>query len=332
MKIKKISPKNFLSKIKVPEKVKKVNLKFLLDNSIVKFLSTPKAIKFIIWFLFIVALVQFGFGVMVYKYRSENRYVKTAAKIFPYPVAIVNQDVITYNDYLTEKEYIHHFYKSTGQENIDFVSIDKEIINQLIENKLIGFQAMANNASPTQTDVDNALNQIIDQNGGKDKVEKVLNDLYGLNINQFRKLVETQLVRDKINEKLVMRVKAKHILVRVDKEAPQDKVDEAKKKIEGYLAEIKGGLDFGEAAKKYSEDTGSAELGGQLEPFADGEMVPEFSKAAFEGKTGEIVGPVRTDFGWHIIKVEEKTGKIQKTFTDWLSDVKKKSLIIQFLK
>lgn len=331
-----------LKKIKMPEKLKKIKLPGkekikgfgvkIKDSSVVRFLISPKAIKVLIWIFFVIAIIQIGFGVMVYKFKSEDRATRIASKIFPYPVAIVNQDVITYSEYLQEKDYIHHFYASTSQTDIDYASIDSQISTQLIENKILAFQAVVNKSTVAKGDIDTAINQIIDQNGGKDKVEKVLEDLYGLNLNQFRSLVKEQLTRDKLNNKLIMKVKVSHILVRVDTGATQVQIDAAKAKIDGYLAEIKGGLSFSDAAKKYSEDTGSASTGGSLDAFASGEMVPEFSKAAFEGKVGDIVGPVKTDFGWHIILIENKTGTIDKTFADWLQGIKNKSLILKFIK
>lgn len=328
-----VNQTNKIKQIKVPggEKIKNGWNKFKNFGAI-KFLYSAKFIRVLIFLFFAIAIIEIGFGVMVYKFKSEDRATRIATKIIPYPIAIVNQDTITYGKYLQEKDYIHHFYQSTSQEQVDYDAIDKEISNQLIENRILAFQAVINKTTVNKGDVDTAINQIIEQNGGQEKVEKVLNDLYGLNLDQFRDLVKEQLTRDKLNDKLIMRVKVSHILVRVDSGATQEQVDAAKAKIDGYLNEIKGGLDFSEAAKKYSEDTGSAESSGSLDPFANGEMVPEFSKASFEGKVGEIVGPIRTDFGWHIIKIEDKTGKIDKPFSDWLTEIKNKSLILKFIK
>jgi len=337
---------NVIGKIKIPakltERIKKIKLpgnekikgfgSRIKDSGVTRFLSSKKAIKIVIWLFFAVAIVEIGFGVMVYKFRSEDKATRIAAKVFPYPIAVANQDVITYNSYLREKDYIHHFYSSTGQEGIDYAAIDREISNQLIENRILSFQAFLNKTTVSKSDVDASINQIIDQNGGQDKVEKTLEDLYGLNLDQFKQLVKEQLTRDKLNDKLIMRVKVSHILIRVDSGATQEQIDTAKTKIDGILTEIKGGLDFAEAAKKYSEDTGSADAGGSLDSFANGEMVPEFSQAAFGGNVGDIVGPIRTDFGWHIIKIEDKTGKINESFNDWLTGIKDKSLIIKFIK
>jgi parvulin-like peptidyl-prolyl isomerase len=83
------------------------------------------------------------------------------------------------------------------------------------------------------------------------------------------------------SEKLIAKVTAQHILVTVDAAATDEQVAAAKAKAEGYLTEINAGLDFAEAAKKYSEDTGSATTGGYLDPFSNGDMVKEFSDAAY---------------------------------------------------
>lgn len=93
-------------------------------------------------------------------------------------------------------------------------------------------------------------------------------------------------------------VKAKHILV--------DKEEQAQK----ILAEIAEGKSFEDAAKEYSTCP-SKEKGGDLGYFGKGQMVPEFEKAAFEATIGKVTGPVQTQFGYHLILVEDK--KEEKT-------------------
>ncbi|HEV7877224.1 peptidylprolyl isomerase, partial [Bradyrhizobium sp.] len=88
-------------------------------------------------------------------------------------------------------------------------------------------------------------------------------------------------------------VHARHILVESE--------DEAKK----VAAELKKGADFAELAKKESKDPGASD-GGDLGFFTKDQMVPEFSAAAFALEPGKISDPVKTQFGWHVIKVEEK--------------------------
>jgi peptidyl-prolyl cis-trans isomerase C len=81
--------------------------------------------------------------------------------------------------------------------------------------------------------------------------------------------------------------------------------DEAKAKAEDLRKQLAGGADFAELAKKESDDVGSGAQGGSLGAFGHGQMVPEFEKAAFETKAGEISPVVRTQYGFHIIKVEK---------------------------
>ena len=94
-------------------------------------------------------------------------------------------------------------------------------------------------------------------------------------------------------------VHAEHILLKTD-----GKDDAAvKKQAESLLAQAKGGANFEDLAKKYSEDDASKAKGGDLDYFGRGQMVKEFDDAAFAAKPGDIVGPVKTQFGYHIIKV-----------------------------
>ena len=84
--------------------------------------------------------------------------------------------------------------------------------------------------------------------------------------------------------------------------------EEAKKKAESLLKNIKDGEDFESIAKDYS-DCPSAAKGGDLGQFSKGQMVPEFEKAAFELKENEVSDLVKTQFGYHIIKGEGITGE-----------------------
>ena len=99
-------------------------------------------------------------------------------------------------------------------------------------------------------------------------------------------------------------VSARHILFKVDAGAPEEVVNEAKAKAEGVLDLVRKGEDFASMAKQYSEGP-SKENGGQLGAFKKEDMVAPFSEKAFSMKQGEVSEPVRTQFGWHLIKVEK---------------------------
>ena len=101
-------------------------------------------------------------------------------------------------------------------------------------------------------------------------------------------------------------MKAAHIMIAVAKDAPQDEVESAQKKVNEIYAKLKAGESFAELAEEYSEDGQTASKGGELPPFGTGtqtRMVPEFEDAAFALKNdGDIAEPIKTDFGYHIIK------------------------------
>ena len=85
---------------------------------------------------------------------------------------------------------------------------------------------------------------------------------------------------------------------------------EAKQKIDRIAAELKGGGDFASLAKKWSEDP-SATSGGEIPWFGKGRMIPVFEETAFKLNPGQISEPLKTDFGYYILKGEEKREKIQ---------------------
>jgi len=91
------------------------------------------------------------------------------------------------------------------------------------------------------------------------------------------------------------KARARHILV-----STQDACEDLK-------TQIAGGADFAEMARQHSQCP-SGKQGGDLGQFSPGQMVPEFDKVVFNEAVGEVHGPVRTDFGFHLIEITERTG------------------------
>lgn len=190
----------------------------------------------------------------------------------------------------------------------------KEALDALITDKVIDFELQKQNVSVTKEDVEAELQKMYTQYGGQDAFEQALMQ-YGYTLETAKKNIEKNLQISKFLKPDIEvtedemksffeenkasldeqeQVKARHILV--DSEA---KAKEVKEKL---LA----GADFAEMAKEYSTDTSNKDKGGDLGFFAKGAMVPEFEKVAFSLEAGKISEPVKTQFGYHIIKVEEK--------------------------
>ncbi|MFK8249971.1 peptidylprolyl isomerase [Ancylobacter terrae] len=121
----------------------------------------------------------------------------------------------------------------------------------------------------------------------------------------MKKTYEEALKQQKPEEE----VHARHILIRVEDAGNEKASAEAKKKIEDVIARVKKGEDFATVAKQVTEDPSGKQDGGDLGFFTKDQMVPEFANVAFAMKPGEVSEPVKTQFGWHVIKVEEKREK-----------------------
>src|SRR5271157_1127169 len=124
-------------------------------------------------------------------------------------------------------------------------------------------------------------------------------------------------------------VKVSHILIKIPLPAPGAKEDEkavadARAKAEGILKELKAGGDFAKLAEKYSDDPGSAKSGGELGWIGRGRTVPEFEKAAFSLSKGETSDLVKSSYGFHIIRVEDKQSAHLKTLAEVKSEIEEK--------
>jgi peptidyl-prolyl cis-trans isomerase SurA len=104
-------------------------------------------------------------------------------------------------------------------------------------------------------------------------------------------------------------IRVSHIMTKSSDQMTAEQQDQAKKRIDEIFQQLKQGADFKQLAKQYSEDQGTADKGGVLPWFGTGRMVEEFEAAAFALKlNGEFTEPVKTAYGWHIIKREDYKG------------------------
>lgn len=119
-------------------------------------------------------------------------------------------------------------------------------------------------------------------------------------------------------------VRARHILLAV----PSGKDQEMKAQAEKLLADLRGGASFETLAKEHSADPGSATQGGDLGFFAAGRMVPEFDKAVFAlTQPGALSEPVRSQFGYHIIRLEERRGAGKRAYASVRDELLKEAQI-----
>lgn len=281
----------------------------------------------VIW-LIIIAYIVFGVftGIEVYKVKSESKSIQFAVKFYPMPAAVVNGGVVWAKDYYEQLNYIRQFSEKTKQAFPEEATLRKQIIEQLIENKLLEMQAIRYQVRVSSKDVDDAYQKIVTQSGGPSEVKKVLNELYGMDEKDFKVLVRQQVLKEKIQGEILNQVKVAHILIKDEGRANE------------IAEKVKKGEDFAALAKQFSEDSKSKDAGGDLGWLAKGQLVvdnnsiPEFDEAAFSAKKGDIVGPVKTAVGFEIIKIEDTKGQVNENYNTWLAGLKKQAKIWRFIK
>lgn len=206
-----------------------------------------------------------------------------------------NTVVATYNDIkVTEKEVVTKMLQQPQirpmLESKSFSELDQGLRGHLVRNfviaKLVEKKAKEEKIKET-AEFAKKLEETKDQLAQQILLEKVINES-----------VTEKAVADEYNKMVAelkgkKEIKASHILVETE-----EKAKEIKAKLD------KGGK-FEELAAEYSMDEGSKNKGGELEYFGEGQLVPEFEKAAFSMKAGELSAPVKSQFGWHIIKVKD---------------------------
>ncbi|MEM9050994.1 MAG: peptidylprolyl isomerase [Bacteroidota bacterium] len=129
----------------------------------------------------------------------------------------------------------------------------------------------------------------------------------------------------KVNDKRPARgqIRVAHIMIKSEESDPDDVKASLKQRADEVYQRLQAGEDFAELAKKFSDDRTSATKGGELPPFGAGKMVEEFEEASFAlAEVGQISEPVKSPYGWHVIKLVEKIE--MKSFDDYEKELKNK--------
>jgi foldase protein PrsA len=206
----------------------------------------------------------------------------------------------------------------------------KDTLDSLVTNKMLEMEAKKEKVKVTGNEIDEELTKLQESYGGEEAFTAAL-EQNNVSMDKIREDIEFYLLAEKLIEPDISitdkemktyfeenkdsfdekeQVKASHILV--EDEATAKKVKE----------ELDTGKDFAELAKEYSTDTSNAADGGDFGYFTKGEMAEEFEKAAFEMEINKVSNPVKTDFGYHIIKVTDKKAAKSATFEDHKGKIK----------
>ena len=289
-------------------------------------------------------------------------------------VAVVNQEVIMFSDVerwsRSFQEEIQTEDRLERRERIQ--EVFRRVLEKLIEEKLIDQEAKKSGIKVTSKEIEGAIEELRRQNAvDQENFEKLL-AAEGLTLEAFKKEIEKRILRTKLIQGAV-KVESKagekelrdfyqkntdgyridesyrtsHILFLIPKEATLEQIREIRKKCQEVLEKIRGGKDFGEMAFLSSEDTVSRKDRGDLGYFKRGELLPALEREAIRLRVGEVSGVIRTEFGFHLIKLLDRKGgepppfeeikekvqadyydkEMEKAFQQFLSKLKEKSII-----
>ena len=219
----------------------------------------------------------------------------------------------------------------------DYNSIKANIVDYLVQSELIKQKAAELNLTVTTKELDERIAQIVKSVGGQKKYEQLLKQ-QGVTEEALRTQLEVQMLQEKVRTELGKSVNpteadakayfedpankqqfvvaatatARHVLVKTKAEA---------EKVKALLVADGSNANWKVVAKKYSTDPGSKNKGGDLSSFSQGYMVTEFDKAVFSAKLKEIIGPVQTQFGYHVIEVLKRTKSSNTSFDEAKSGI-----------
>lgn len=284
--------------------------------------------------LVLVILVFGAVAVLLYGFKNESSFVKMMATEFYYPFVMVENKVVPMSEYWQGLDLIKKNCELVGVgSDCRITDNDKlTVAKRLIDERSVMILALKEGLKVENQELEDEYKKIVEQNGGETEFAKVIKEKLNWSTDEFKQKLLVSLYGQKLEEKMIEKVNAKHILISVDPSASEEEVNKAKDKANEVIKKLNEGGDFAALAKEYSNDPGVAQNGGDLGYFSRGMMVPEFESAAFALEKGQISQPVRTDYGWHVIQLVDKKGSVKSSFTDWLEQQKKQMKIWYFYK
>ncbi|MCX8118896.1 MAG: peptidylprolyl isomerase [Desulfobacterota bacterium] len=259
-------------------------------------------------------------------------FLPTGQAVVDRIVAVVNQEIITLSE--VERMIVHLKPEAEGGDRLEKRQRNHELarmaLERLIEERLIDQEARRLGVKVNPKEIEQAIEEIKRKNNATQEDLELTLARDGWTMEGFKKEVEKKLVRTKVVQwavKVEPNVPEKelkefyrkhldrygteasyrpaHILFKVPKEATPSEIREIRSKCEKVLARVKAGEDFGEMALLYSEDL-SAKDRGDLGVFKQGELLPALEREALRLKVGEVSGIVRTEYGFHILKLLDR--------------------------
>jgi len=247
---------------------------------------------------------------MIYHAKNETRFAETLASIYPLPAVKVDTSYVWSQKFLQRLRFLNTFNSQAPKETKKILPTDSElrrqIISGLIEDQIILVEATSLGVSVTKEEIDSSYEQ---QKKQTKDFEATLKKFYGMSPQEFKQIVAERILKEKVKNAVITRVKVRHILTATKSTA------------KAALKELKAKKSFEGVAKKYSQDTQTKNSGGELGYWTKGELAKavssNFEKIAFSIKVDQLSDPIQTQYGYHIIQVTEKNIHDFGTYQKW---------------
>ncbi|MCF7906354.1 peptidylprolyl isomerase [Patescibacteria group bacterium] len=252
----------------------------------------------IISILFIIVVINSVYRFSIYKFDKKDDFSLKYADFFNIPAFVINGDKMLYNDFISDFKTLSYYYQKRNSENPDMPiipdnDIKKELKEKTIQDYFMFQLASDYNINVSSVEIENEFNEVIDQLGDASKIEQAIFDAYSWSIDEFKEnVLKPFILREKLENYISL----------------NDQINKDKKDlISSILSEIQNSnKDFSYFAKKYSEDVGSSENGGDLGWILRGQMIEEFEDVVFSLEEDEISDIFKTKYGYHIAKVSSR--------------------------
>lgn len=272
---------------------------------------------------------------------DQSKIMQKTISLVPYPVAMVGGKFITGSRLLMNLASVQRFYENQDFSKVgmrvDFSTVDGkkrlemkggEIFSKLIDDTVIQAEAQKRGIDLTPDIIDQEVDRMLKEYGTGNALKNNLEKLYGWQLDDFKEnIVKPDLYREK--------------LVSYIQENDPTFVA-AKSKITAAQSDLKNGMSFTDAVKKYSEGESAKDLG-ELGWFSADQMLPEVAITAFQLNIGQQSEIIQSGVGYHIVRVEDKKTedginmvKVSqifvrtKLFSDWLAETEKNYHIVVF--
>lgn len=255
-------------------------------------------------------------------------------------LAVVDQHAITVDELNQQlnRPDIKAAADALQEQPAELEKLRKSVLTTLIDKQLL-MKAATSSPSYKPDEIKKEVDTIVQEQGGQAVIQPILSS-YGTSWDAFMQDMNERITIEKFIEKDLLAkvtisddelkstfaanpsqyaepetVSARHILILAKSNASKEEQQKALERIKEIRKRVTApGADFGKIAAETSDDTASKVDGGNLGKFQRGMMVPEFEQAAFSLKVGEISEPIKTEYGYHLIKVEQHQQSQAPTF------------------